>query len=148
VREEAEKLGLPMTREVQQNLGAERRKQFGGDYWVKKLVERIKNSGADFAVVNGVRTLDDTNVIKAAFGKNYHLVLLEASQAARFARMRSRNRPGDPVSIEELRKQEFAEQQKFSISDTMKLADIKIRNDSAVESFHKEIDKLLKTLIR
>jgi len=148
VREEVAKLGLEMTRENQQHIGAERRKQFGGDYWVNKTVEKIKSSGKDLAVVNGIRTFDDTNVTGKAFKENYHLVLLEVPLEKRFERMQRRNRPGDPTSLEQLKNQEAAEQQKFNFSETVKLANLKIENDSSLENFHMEIDKLLKQLLK
>jgi len=148
VRAEVAELGLEMTREVQQNLGAQRRKEFGGDYWGNKLIEKIKSSNKDFAVLNGVRTFDDTNLVKKAFGEKYNLVLLEVEQEKRFERMHKRNRPGDPTSLEELRKQEAAEEQKFNFSETVKQANLKINNNSSLEDFHKKIDKLLKQLIK
>lgn len=147
VRAELAALGIEETRENQQKLGVENRKKYGADYWAKKLVEKIISSGAELAVINGVRTVDDAAVPREAFGDKFKLVILDCPAEIRFARLKARKRGGDPETFEEFKKQEKAEFEKFKFSDTVKLADFTVKNDSTFEDFHKGIDKLVKNLL-
>jgi dephospho-CoA kinase len=145
-REELKATNLPENRENLQALSKERTDKFGQDYWIKKAVERVKSMKADFVIMNGLRRPIDVTVPKKEFGNKFKLILVDADSKIRFERLKTRNRPGDPKTLEEFKKQENAEHKLFDFDTTAKMADFVLKNEAGLDILYAEVDKMMKSL--
>ena len=146
-REELKEAGLEENRENLQALSKERTDKFGQDYWSKKAAKRVESLKTDLVIINGVRRPIDVTVPKKEFGNKYKLLLIDADPKIRFERLKLRNRPGDPKTLEEFKKQEAAEHKIFDFEGTKRLVDFTIKNEAGLDILYAEVDKLMKGLL-
>ena len=146
IREEAKKLNILETRENLQDLGNKKRKEFGADYWIRKICEKIISAKAELAAINGIRVTTEAIVPREIFKDKFKIALLESPVEVRFQRLKERKRPGDPLTFEDFQKQEQSEWEKFGFAETFKLADVKLNTNSSIETCQAEVGKLLKQL--
>ncbi|MCX6774873.1 MAG: AAA family ATPase [DPANN group archaeon] len=145
-REELKTTSLPENRENLQALSKERTDKFGQDYWIKKAARRVELMNANFVIMNGLRRPIDITIPKKEFGNKFKLILVDADSEIRFERLKSRNRPGDPKTLEEFKKQENAEHKLFDFDTTAKMADFVLKNEAGLEILYAEVDKMMKSL--
>jgi len=146
-REELKATNLPENRENLQAISKERTDKFGQDYWAKKAAQKAKSMKADFVIINGVRRPIDAQTQKKEFGNKFKLILVDADPKIRFERLKSRNRPGDPKTLEEFKKQEAAEHKLFDFEGVRKLVDFTLKNEGGFEPLYVEVDKMMKSLL-
>jgi len=141
IRDLARQRGLELTRENLQAVRRETLKKYGPEYVGKLVAEKIRNHKK--AVIDGVRLIEDINPIIKEYGKPV-VVLIETKPEIRFERMRKRNRPGDPKTLEEFKDQEEKEKKLFDFDRVFALADYKIKNNGTLEEFYRKIDDFMK----
>jgi dephospho-CoA kinase len=146
-REELRSRGIVENRENTQAVSKEMSDRYGLDYWPKKVAEKIKALKPELAMFNGVRRAIDVETMRNAFGDRFKLLLIDADANIRLERMKSRNRPGDPQTLEEFLTQEKNEFALFGTDRTIAMADYKIKNESDLETLYAEVDKLMKELL-
>lgn len=146
VREVAKERGIEPNRENLTNIQKEHVEKYGGDFWIKKVVERIRSSGWKKAIINGIRRPVDAEVAKKAFGKDMIMVLVDADTKVRFSRLQKRGRVGDPRTLEEFHRQEQSEFERFDFKRTLDYVEHTIRNNGTLEDLNKNTDALLKKL--
>jgi dephospho-CoA kinase len=148
VREELAGRDIAENRENLQAISKELTDKFGQAYWAKKVVQRIKNSKCDYVVINGIRRSVDVLTPKKEFGSQFKLLLVDADPQIRFERIKARNRPGDPQTLEAFKKQEAGEYALYGDFDkAVKLADFKLDNSGTLEQTYSQIDKFIKNLL-
>lgn len=148
VREVTAKIGLPIKREVLQDVGDLIRKYEGAGGWAKRIINVI-NPFKNY-VIDGIRNPGEIEEFKNA-GK-FLLISVDAPQEERFKRVLYRNKASDPKTFNEFVK---VDERDFGMKEAeigqqvgkcMALADFSIINNSSMEEFHKKIDKFYKTL--
>lgn len=145
VREIATELGRGHTRDDLQLTQKEVVANHGIGYFAERVVEKIKKNGWNKVVINGIRRPEDAAVPKKEFGKDMVVALVDALPAIRFGRMKSRNRPGDPHTMEEFLRQEENEKRHFRWDETKKFVDsVIINNDGSFGQLHKNVDAFMK----
>ena len=141
VRESAAKEGLPPTREHLIRIGNELRRAGGAGVLAEHLLERVSAP----AVVDSIRNPAEVEALRRH--PDFILLGVEASLEARFARTVTRNRAGDPATIEEYRRREAQENDSDpnsqQLANTFSLADTVIANDGSLEALHQAIDEFL-----
>ena len=149
VREEAAKIKIPITRESLQDVGNLIRKHEGIGGWIKRIIKIIdlkKNY-----VIDGIRNPGEIEELKRI--KNFFLISVDAPQKIRFERVLSRGKESDPKTWEEFVKadlRDFGESEEKSgqqVGKCMAMADFHLINDSTIEEFNKEIEKLYKEIL-
>jgi dCMP deaminase len=98
-------------------------------------------------VIDSVRHPAEVEALRARTGR-FRLLWVEADEAIRLARIRARGRPGDPRSVDELRRLEGEElasddpaaQQLLAVRE---LADLTVRNDGTLPALHRALQELL-----
>ena len=146
VREVAKERGVEANRDNLTAIQKEHVERFGGDYWIKKVVERVKKNRWEKVIINGIRRPVDAEVAKKSFGNDIVLVLVDADVQVRFSRLQRRGRVGDPKTMEEFGHQEQSEFEKFDFKNTLKHVEKTIHNNTSLENLRKSTDDLLKTL--
>jgi dCMP deaminase len=99
-------------------------------------------------VIDSIRHPAEVEVLRGA-GRGFSLLWIDAQEATRLARIRSRGRPGDPGTLDELRALEGRElasgdpaaQQLWAVRE---LADEIVPNDGTVEELHAALQNVLR----
>lgn len=144
VREEVKKRGLELTRELTTQVSEECRKK-DPLFFMRKAVEKIKNSGHDKWIIDAMRQPIDIEFCKKEF-PSIKLVLVDVSPKLRFERMLSRGRADMPKTYEDFLAQEKLERDKFHLDVTFKQAMYVLKNDGTQEELHSNVDALMKQL--
>jgi dephospho-CoA kinase len=144
VREEAAARHLPPDREHLIRIGTLLREQGGLGVLAERLIPRL---GAR-DVVDSIRNPAEVAALRRTPG--FLLVGVDAPAELRFARSRSRARPGDPESFAEFlareRQENSANPAGQQLAATFALADRVVLNDSDLDGLHLKLDELLRAL--
>jgi len=147
IREELARRGEPESRERMIATGNALRAAEGPGALAKRLLARL--SPDRNTVVDSIRHPAEVEVLRAA-SPRFRLIWIEADEAARLERIRSRGRGGDPESLAELRRLEGLEQGSDDPSTQQlravrALADDVIVNDGTVAELHAQLHRLLRS---
>ena len=149
IREEAQRRGLPVTRETLIRLGNELRREFGPTILAKRIAERLEPSR--HYVIDSIRNVEEIRHLKESC-KDFFLLNVEAPVQVRFARLRLRNRESDPQTFEDFQLTELREQGEAQEAQQLHkcpaYADFHVMNDSTVEALQQKVDELLRALPR
>ncbi len=138
--------GLPETRERMIETGNALRAAEGPAALAQRLAGQL-HSDRNY-VIDSIRHPAEVEALRRA-GQHFRLLWVEADEAVRFARMRARSRPGDPETLEELRRLEGRElgsadpaaQQLLAVRD---IADEMLRNDGPLAALHEQVGRVLR----
>ncbi|MEK6923799.1 MAG: AAA family ATPase, partial [Candidatus Micrarchaeota archaeon] len=156
VRAETAERGLSLERENLHKVANECRAGRGADLFAVRCVNRIRQlpSLPSVVIVNDLRSLGEVDALREAFGKDFYLVGVGASQATRFNRVQSRRRAGEG-------ERSFAEWKALddkecrgggvgvqSVAACLAQADLVLFNDSTFEAFERASVSLVSSLLR
>jgi len=114
--------------------------QYGKDYFMKRLIERIEKKRWKAVGITGIRTPTDVRTLQEHFGEDFFLVHVEVSDPRiRYERTKQRGEARDPRTYEEFLQQDKTEEEIFQISEAIQYADITINNNGSLEAFHRKI---------
>jgi dephospho-CoA kinase len=143
VREIAAKEGIESTRENLDTITKRYFSQFGEGYFLKLVVEKIKQNNWKTTGISGIRSPKDIKLLKNAFNNDFVLIHVYITDArTRFERIHRRGSQRDKITFEQFLKEDQVSQDLFHIQDAIKMADYSISNDGTLENMHQEIDKL------
>lgn len=128
-------------RENLQKLAVVMKEGYGPDTLTHAIEEIIKESREDIIILDGVRWITDKELVRK-FPKNI-LVYITAQADLRFDRLKKRDLPfrKETSSLEKFMEEEKAENEIY-IPLIGKEADFKIENNSTMEDFKQEVEKL------
>lgn len=145
VRAEAVVQKIENTRTNLQALGDSMRHKHGGDFWIRRLLEKVE-AGKDY-VFEGIRNVEEITILRTM--PDFHLICVDASLEVRAQRVFARKRTGDAVTMEKFLIDDAAdkgEQAKGYGQNTAKcviLADYVIHNDSTLDVLAKRTAQTL-----
>lgn len=85
-------------------------------------------------VISGLRTVEEVEVIRDFFPMT-KIIYINSPERARLRRSLLRGRPGDPLTIDQLKKHD-KEHDSFGVTKSAsKISDIRLRNDGSLDSF-------------
>ncbi|HVZ12083.1 MAG TPA: hypothetical protein VG965_03560 [Patescibacteria group bacterium] len=133
--------GIDLTRPNLQNLAIIMDGQYGKGSLTRATEAEIKRAQDDFVIVEGVRWKTDVPMIKS-FEKSA-LIYVTADPKIRFKRMKAR---GEKKNEAKMTYEEFLIEEKAAtetqIPEIGKQADFKIENNTDLESFRSEVEKI------
>jgi dephospho-CoA kinase len=145
VREIAAVQGIEPTRD---NLDLITRKyfaQYGEGYFVKQVIEKIRQNHWPHAGISGIRSPADIEAVKKAFGNGFILINVYVSDPrVRYERVRQRGSQRDRISYPDYLRQDQESEKIFHLQAAAGLADYSLANDGTLETLHQEIDALVK----
>lgn len=97
---------------------------------------------ADAVVVDGLRSMVETDVFRDAFGESFAIVSIEAPFEIRAERLDERDRDGTDTDREQLKQRE-ARELEFGMGDVMDAADYQIENTESLAAFQERVRELL-----
>ena len=149
VREEAGKKGIPIVRQVLQDIGDDLRKKNGDGILAERILEKISG---DKVVIDSIRNPGEVEVLKR--NPEFKLVAVDADPKIRFERVKERSRESDPENWEAFEiidardSGENEEKHGQQVNACIELADVKLENNfSSLEEFQKEIENKLSPLL-
>jgi len=148
VREEAEKLGIGITRESLQNLGNKRREEEGAGIWAIKTSEKIDESRS--YVIDGIR--NPAEILAFRGFNDFYLLSVDAGFEIRADRAIARGKQSDPKTIEEFRRldeRDFGVREPFNgqqVGLCMNFADYHFFNNGSVGELHGKLDRFYNNL--
>ena len=171
IRQEAARQGLEPTDQNLGRIGNALRAAEGPDAVAKKTLERALATGNDVVVVDGLRSQEEADFFRA-HADEFHLVEVCAPARDRLKWLAARGRPDDPgkspangaketdedakiiVSCSEpdslaaaALEQRECREMGWGMSEAMKIADLKLRNDGRLDDFRKDVKRLLGILV-
>jgi dephospho-CoA kinase len=166
IREEAAKAGLENTDLNLGRIGTALRAKDGPAAVAKRILEKARSLGEETVVVDGLRSKDEADFFRA-HAEEFHLIEVCAPADARLKWLASRGRPDDPKGQDDtdpmdpkvissclepdrraaaaLEARECRELS-WGMSEAMKTADLKLRNDGSLQDFQRNVKKLLDVL--
>lgn len=144
IREEAGRLGKPVTRETLVELGNELRKAGGAGVLAERIFARLdpeKNY-----VIDSIRNPAEVQVFRRR--RDFCLIHVPAPQRLRFERLRLRARENDPRTFEEFLALEAKEasspdSSSQQLDSTVSLANITLENGGPLRELHEKAKRLL-----
>ena len=145
LREEARVNGIEPSRENLIILGNKLRLEKGPSILAELAIKKIKDKRN--YIIDSIRNPFEIKALRRL--KGFELVGIDAPAETRFNRILSRNRAGDPKTLEDFiekeRKENISADTNQQLKNCLKLADRIIINDSTIEEFHKKIDEIQTT---
>jgi dephospho-CoA kinase len=134
VREETLKRGLVPTPENTGKVMLAIREEEGPSVIADRLMAKIRSSAAPVVVVEGVRSMDEVNVLR----KNFDLEVLSvhASPKTRYSRLVARGRSDDPKKWDEFAERDMRELG-VGIGHVIALAEEMLINENSIEDLKK-----------
>ncbi len=144
IRDEAKNRGIAPTGINLGRLMIELRRKEGKGVVARKLLSRIESSKKGIIVIEGIRSLEEVK----EFRKFYKVIIfgIHSSPDQRFIRLKRRGRSDDPKKWDEFTKRDERELE-VGVGSAIALSDIMIINDSTINRFKNEANRILKSLI-
>lgn len=140
IREELQKMNMPITRDSLTIMGNELRTSYGADILARLALEQIEKEKS--YVFTSIR--NPAEVKKLQEQPHFTLINVTAPEEVRLERLRTRNRENDPTTMEELREKEAREKSEKSTDQQLhkvaEMATITIVNDTTVEELRLKVD--------
>lgn len=145
---EVERRGLEVSEEKVANVANELREKEGPAAIAKRCVPLIKKKGgeSEAVIVDGIRGGAEVEVFKEAFGEDFSLIKIEASEETRYARTGSRKREDDIEGWEAFRAKDERELG-WGMGEAMEMADFKIINEGSLEDLRNRATVLFKEVV-
>lgn len=139
INKEIKKRGKKIERKLQQDIGNEFRKKFGGDYWAKKLLKIASRENTEKIIVDGIRNPAEIKFLK----RNGAIIIgVNAGDEIRKKRFLETEKDFELVNKRDrgVGENEFGQQ----VKECLDLSDIVIMNNySSIEPLKKDVDKIL-----
>lgn len=145
IREELKTRNLSETRAMMIEVGNELRRLEGPGALAKRLLSRMRTDRNH--AIDSIRHPAEVDVFRrGAF--EFRLLWIEAEESVRLARIRMRDRPGDPDSLDSLREMETKERwgervEGQNLEGVRQLADTTIVNDQDVQALRRAVQSFL-----
>jgi len=133
VLQELKRRGQKITDASVGKLSNEFRELEGMGAIAKRCIPLIEASGKGkkAIVVDGIRGISEVNEFREAFGKNFRLIAVWASEEVRYPRIVSRKRADDPITHKEFMEKDLRELS-WGLGDALMLADFMFVNDGSI----------------
>ncbi|MBI2672673.1 AAA family ATPase [Candidatus Woesearchaeota archaeon] len=129
--------------------GNELRERYGAGILADLMLEKIEDDNCKNYVVDSIRNVQEVNSLRKI--PCFFLFDIDAPLEIRFNRLVSRNRKGDPKTLEEFIADEERQNNLNPLYQQIKacqeLANVHILNDSTKEDFYPKIDSALNSLL-
>ncbi len=145
--DELRKLGIPVTRKSQQDLGNAIRNREGSGGLAKRLIKKFE-AGKNY-VIDGIRNPGE--IFELRKEKDFFLIAIDSSQELRFERIVNRGMERDPKTWEEFLiadKRDFAEEDPngLQIKKCMEMADYTIANEMDIDDLKTKVEEIWKEI--
>jgi dephospho-CoA kinase len=146
LREELARHQMPVNRDNMIMIANSLRSQFGNDVLVQRVLSKMPPNAN--AVMESLRNPDEVGALRKHGG--FVLMAMDAAVHLRLQRLVAGGRPGDPKTLEDLRRLDNQETDANSsgirIRECMAMADYTIQNDGDLAQLYSKVDEILSKL--
>lgn len=145
LKDVAERLYIPVSRDVLIRISEIFRKNFGEDIMARVIAKDVESDPHEIVVVDGARRLADIEHLSKLQG--FHLLYITASLETRFYRIKNRGEKTDEqnLSFEQFKK-DNERSTELSIKDVAEKSEHTIINDQDVNALYTKIDQWMKNV--
>lgn len=149
---EIEKKRGTFNRTTLQNMGNEMRKKYGNHILTLIAIEYLSRD-KEMIVVDGIRNPGEVEYLKKKFGKDFALMAVDAPTETRFQRIKSRNDPKDPKTLDEFNETDRRDKGKGQpphgqhVEECVRMADFTITNNGTPNDLEKQVDEIMTQII-
>jgi len=141
VWDEVRRRGLPLEAKVVGQVADEMRKTHGPGIWAKRTLEKV-DPDAKLVAIDGLRSLAEQKVFKAALGEDFILVHIHCPDELRLARIVERGREDDTTTREAFEDRDERELS-WGLAEVLEEADVIISNHGTKEELRLNVAYLL-----
>lgn len=151
IRGEIEKKKGRLDRTKLQDMGNEMRQKYGNHILAMLAVEYLPRD-KDMIIVDGIRNPGEVEYLKKKFGDDFILVAVDAPTEVRFQRLKERNDPKDPQTIEEFKAADARDKGKEEppygqqVGACVKMADFKVTNAGTLTQLEQEVAAVMQKI--
>lgn len=149
---EIEKKRGTFNRTTLQDMGDEMRKKYGGHILALIAIEYLPRD-KEMIVVDGIRNPGEVEYLRKKFGKDFALMAVDAPTETRFQRIKGRNDPKDPKTLDEFSETDRRDRGEGQpphgqhVAACVAMAEFKIENNGTSEQLEGKIDEVMKKVI-
>lgn len=145
IRSEADRLGLEPNDENLGAVGNMLRAREGPEAVAKRTLQMAK--GDELIVIDGLRSNEEADFFRAS-AEEFHLVEVWTPPEIRLKRIERRGRPDDASAGESAKALEKRDSRelKWGMNEAISGADLRLNNEGDLDSFRREVKKLLSDL--
>ncbi len=144
VREVAAAQGIEPTRDNLDRIVQSYFDKYGAGYFVKQVVEKIRDNRWPQAGISGIRSPVDIGIVREAFGTGFTLINVYVSSARlRYERVRRRGSRRDDITYADFLRQDAKSEKLFQIREAVAMADYSLANDGTLAELQEQIDRLV-----
>jgi len=149
LRRTLEDLHLPVTRDNLVKLALVLKEGYGPSVIIDSLITDMEKNGSDIIIADGIRMHGDVEPFKKKYGPDFYLVYVTADTRLRYERTKARkqNHGEDQTTFQEFLEEE-AKLTEISIHEIGKQADFKLSNNGAPEDLIKQVEEMLKAILK
>lgn len=145
VRDEAKKRGILAERKELQDLGNLMREEEGSSVLAKRIIKKI-DKRKDY-VIDGIRNAKEVEELRKVFGKEFHLISIDADLELRWRNAQNRGKESDPKTFEEFLKADKRDFQENTdngqqVKKCMNLADYSLLNNGTIEELREKLKEV------
>jgi dephospho-CoA kinase len=149
LRRTLEDLHLTVTRDNLIKLALVLKEGYGPSVIIDSLITDMENNGSDIIIADGIRMHGDVEPFKKKYGKNFYLVYVTADIRSRYERTKARKeKAGEDQTTFQQFLEEEAKLTEISIHEIGKQADFKLNNDGTAEELKKQVDEMIKEIVK
>jgi dephospho-CoA kinase len=146
VRREIERRGLSVTDDNMAAVSTDLRDEHGEDAVAQLCLDEFDIVATDDVFVDGIRSWEEVQLFKLAFSDEFIVIHVAADFETRFKRISSRGRSEDIESRVELAARDRRELN-WGLEKAIERADIVVRNEDDLASFHEAIRETLERYV-
>jgi len=144
IRDLARERGLEPTPRNLSHMAQGIRKEGGNAAVAEKCIEKLKSEGSSKVAVDGIRSLDEVEAFRRAFGDTL-LLAVYSSPTTRFLRLKKRGRSDDAGDWEIFYQRDLRELG-FGVGSAIALADRMIINEGSLEDLKHAFEGLMERI--
>lgn len=144
VRQETRERGLPAEAESFAKVASEVRAKHGKGAWARPTVDRVEQLEAEGVLVDGLRNLEELDILREELEAEVSVVAILASPDTRYARMLERERAEDAEDAEGLRERDLRELG-YGLGGVIAMADTYVHNEGEMEQARTALRDVLGT---
>ena len=149
VKDIARQRNEKQTRKNLQNIVKQYFQKYGKFYFSDRTVSEIKKRKWEICAVSGIRSIQNINSFRKAFGKNFTLIHVNVTDShVRFERVKKRGSQKDPSNFNQFLEQDKKEEAIFNFNEAISKADITIQNNQSISHLEKKVKQFFENKIK
>ncbi|RLF35805.1 MAG: dephospho-CoA kinase [Thermoplasmata archaeon] len=122
------------------------RKEHGNDIWARRTLEEIRSlKKKDCIIIDGIRNVEEVDVLKKELGGDFILIAIDASPETRWRRAQRRGRKDDSKNLKDILERDRREL-RWGLGAVIASADIVISNEGSIRGFRQNVEEILKKI--